>query len=449
MAMETQDQELVVKAIWRDASTWTALWVGVYLAVLPMANTIALRNVALVALLMLTAWRFSSIRREVRLGPFVVLWALYLVVFPFTADDHHTAWISLGGQWGRGLLAMLAGAGAAVILRGRRTGDVFYIGLVSAAPLLVHLALFSYRAAETHAVPWGYWGRETHHADLGYAAGHVVVLMTACLLAGDGRYWRWAIGLIAAALFSTVLAQSRAGLAFAVLGGACVFGVFYLRNAPPIKLPVLVLVLVSVGGLAGLAMKGDVRWHTLSAKLSAGLLGDAIQIECQGTASIEADILSEYGTGATASQLIDAVRDGDGARVVLLRAGLELALKNPMGSDGSRQAFQNLLRQECPSPAIVMAHAHNGWIDTMLAIGMAGAALYLAVLLHFGRRGYVLIKRDGCRNQWALVLMVLSAFWIVRGFTDSVFRDHMLEMQGFVLAFALVASQNFADRSNE
>jgi O-antigen ligase len=447
--METQDQELVVKAIWRDAATWTALWLGVYLAVLPMANTIALRNVALVALLMLAALRFSSIRRELRLGPFIVLWALYLLVFPLIADDHHTAWVSLGGQWGRGLLAMLAGAGAAVALRDRRTGDVFYLGLVSAVPLLVHLLLFVYRSAETHTVPWGYWGRETHHADLGYAAGHVVVLMSVSLLAGDGRYRRWAIGFVAAALFSTVLAQSRAGLAFAVLGGACVFGVFYLRNAPRIKLPVLALVLVAVGGLAGLAMKEDVRWHTLAAKLSAGLLGDAIQIECQGTASIEADILLEYGAGATASQLIDAVRDGDGARVVLLRAGLELALKNPMGSDGSRQAFKNLLRQECPSPAIVMAHAHNGWIDTMLAIGIAGAALYLAVLLHFGWRGYVAIQRDGCNNQWALVLLVLSAFWIVRGFTDSVFRDHMLEMQGFVLAFALVAAQKYAGQPTE
>jgi hypothetical protein len=449
MAVEAKDQEPVVKVIWNEPVTWTALLVGLYVAVLPMANTIALRHVALLALLLVAAWQLNEMKRDAQPGLFISLWAVYLVIFPFVADDHHTAWVSLGGQWGLGLLAMVAGAGAAVMLRDRRTGDVFYLGLVSSVPLLVHLVLFSYRAAETHAVPWGYWGRETHHADLGYAAGHVVVLMTVSLLAGERNLRLWSIGLIGVALLSTVLAQSRAGLAFAVLGGVGVFAVIYMRNGLRIRLPVLVVAIVAVGGLAGLAIKEDVRWQTLSAKLSVGLLGNAIQIECQGTSSIEAQILAEHGAGVAASQLIDAVRDGDGARVVLLRAGLELAIKNPLGSDGSRQAFKNLLRQECPNPAIVMAHSHNGWIDTMLAIGIAGAALYLAVLLHLGRCGYTAIKRDGCTNQWALVLLVLSAFWIVRGFTDSVFRDHMLEMQGFVLAFALVRSQNYARNQTE
>jgi O-antigen ligase len=204
------------------------------------------------------------------------------------------------------------------------------------------------------------------------------------------------------------------------------------------------MLIVVVGSLAGLAFKEDARWHTLSDKLAAGMLGDAIQIECEGTASIEAKILDSHGADVSSTQLIDAVRDGDGARVVLLRAGLQLALKHPWGSDGSRQAFKTLLREECLHPALVMAHAHNGWIDTMLAIGVTGAALYLGVLLELCRRACVSLKKDGIENQWALVLLTLSVFWIIRGFTDSVFRDHMLEMQGFVLTFALVASSNYA-----
>jgi O-antigen ligase len=135
------------------------------------------------------------------------------------------------------------------------------------------------------------------------------------------------------------------------------------------------------------------------------------------------------------------VRYGDGSRMVVLRAGLELAWAHPLGGDGSRQAFQKLLRQECPNPVISMAHAHNGWIDTMLAIGIPGAALYMWVLLSFLRSGYAALKRDGLANPWALVLLSLSVFWIVRGFTDSVFRDHMFEMQGFMLSFALIASR--------
>ena len=41
-------------------------------------------------------------------------------------------------------------------------------------------------------------------------------------------------------------------------------------------------------------------------------------------------------------------------------------------------------------------------------------------------------------SEWALVLIALSIFWMLRAWTDSVFRDHMFEMQGFVLAYALL-----------
>jgi len=86
-----------------------------------------------------------------------------------------------------------------------------------------------------------------------------------------------------------------------------------------------------------------------------------------------------------------------------------------------------------------MAHTHNGWIDTMLAIGWLGAALYLGVLLAYLRQGWACLRSDGPVRSWGLVLVALSVFWIVRGGTDSVFRDHMLEMQGFMLAFAASA----------
>jgi O-antigen ligase len=444
MVVEAKNKESGVKNIWTQSASWVGLFAAVYLAVLPMADTIALRNIALLALLICVALQWTEIRHKAHVGIFVILWAVYLLAFPLIASEHQTAWISLGGQWGRGLLAMAAGTGAAVILSGRLAGSVFFLGAISALPILVHLVLFSARAVETLSVPWGYWGRETHHADLGYAAGHVVVLMAVSLLAGDRKYRGWSIGLIVASLLSTVLAQSRAGLVFAVLGGTFVFVLFYFLHSSQVKRHVLAMLIVVVGSLAGLAFKEDARWHMLSDKLAAGMLGDAIQIECEGTASIEAKILDSHGADVSSTQLIDAVRDGDGARVVLLRAGLQLALKHPWGSDGSRQAFKTLLREECLHPALVMAHAHNGWIDTMLAIGVTGAALYLGVLLELCRRACVSLKKDGIENQWALVLLTLSVFWIIRGFTDSVFRDHMLEMQGFVLTFALVASSNYA-----
>lgn len=425
-----------------DPAVWTGVFAAIYLAVLPMAGTIALRNVALLALLVSLAWQFSNIRSELWIGLPVLLWAVYLFLFPLIAEDHLMAWQSLGDQWSRGLLAMLAGAGVAALLSRRMSSMVFFLGVVSAVPILAHLVLFAWKAWATGSIPWGYWGRETHHADLGYAAGQTVILMAAAIVATDRKFRFWAIAFIVAALLSTALARSRAGLAFSVLGLFLVFVPAYLAQASRHRRHVLAgsaVLLFVVSALTAFAVKDDSRWRDMTKQLVAGFLGNAIQIECEGTASIKSEIVSMYGAGEQSNTVINSVRDGDGARMVVLRAGIELAMKHPWGSDGSRQGFEKLLRRECQSPAISMAHAHNGWIDTLLAIGWIGAILYLWVLFYFFRQGWKSDHQQVEGYEWKLVLMAASVFWIVRGVADSVFRDHMLEMQGFVLAFALVA----------
>jgi O-antigen ligase len=180
--------------------------------------------------------------------------------------------------------------------------------------------------------------------------------------------------------------------------------------------------------------------------MTSGLLGNALQVQCLGTESVEHQIIDKYGAGAESERIIASVNNGDGSRVILFRSGVELVSKNPWGIDGSRQAYKKLLRKECPEPVIDMAHAHNGWIDTALAIGWIGAGLYLFVLINFSKIGFKNMRNsDGELNVWGVVLFSLSVFWIVRAFFDSVFRDHMFEMQGFVLAYAftmLLQSKN-------
>ncbi|MDO8249196.1 MAG: O-antigen ligase family protein [Rhodoferax sp.] len=421
---------------------WIGLFAAIYLAVLPMSGTIALRNVVLLLLSLCLAWQFLNTRPSVKWALPVVLWVIYLFFFPFIAVSSAIAVENLLGQWGRGVLAMLVGAGVAAIFCRKDIGVTFYLGLASAFSILVHLYLFGLKAWVTSSIPWGYWGRETHHADLGYTAGQAVVLLAASTIAGNRRLRPFAVALIFACFLSTALAQSRAGLAFCLIGGALVFGCAYLaraRNMPKHLLAGLVGLLLVGGGVLAVAVKEDVRWRNMTSQLVAGLDGDAIQIQCEGTSSIESRIIDQYGSGERAQQVISSVRDGDGARMVVLRAGLVLALKYPWGSDGSRQSFQKLLRQECATPAIQMAHTHNGWLDTILALGWIGATLYMGVLLYFLKQGLSYLHRQRSLNEWAIVLVALSAFWILRAFTDSVLRDHMLEMQGFFLAYASVA----------
>lgn len=441
---------------WRDALSFRSLilWIGVfgacYVAVLPMSGTIALRNIALLGLLACLTYSFLKHRPNTIWPVPVLMWAAYLLVFPLISDSPSIAIESLLGQWGRGLLAMVVGAGVGSLLYKKNYDSAFYLGLVSSIPILIHLFLFAWRTWETSSVPWGYWGRETHHADLGYAAGQAVVLLTAALAVGRPVYRPWAGALIVACLVSTAFAFSRAGFAFSVFGGLTAVSCVYATQATHQRKRIfagLVSLLIVVAAVLSIAVKEDPRWRNMTGQLLAGFSGDAIQISCEGTSSIESKIIAEYGPGEQAQRVISAVQGGDGARMVLLRAGIALAIKHPWGNDGSRQAYQKLLKSECVDPVILMAHTHNGWIDTILALGWIGAILYLIVLAYFFTLGYSALRRSSRLNEWAVVLVALSAFWIFRGFTDSVFRDHMLEMQGFVLAYAamnLIQERNSA-----
>lgn len=437
--METKNQGFVVITRWTLPELIILLATGCYLAVLPMADTIALRNLALLTLLLALTWKFPVIRPDIRWRWPVLLWAIYLLCFPLIAIDRETAISSFLGQWGKGLLAMVAGAGVAAVLVRRRWDGLFFLGLVSAVPLLVFLVLFVSRAISIGAIPWGYWGRETHHADLGYAAGHVVILMTSAWLGGQRPRRLWALGFVLLALACTVMARSRAGLVFALMGSLLVFLFSYLASSSQRQrhwLGAAILVVLLAGGALAFALKDDPRWSRMTNELKAGFLGNALTIECEGTTSIDAALANLYGE-SNQQAMAASVSYGDGSRMMVARAGLALAAQHPWGSDGSRQAFQRLLRQACAAePALKMAHTHNGWLDTLLAIGWLGAALYLGVLLAFAYTGLQGLRVAGASQPWALVLTVSAIFWLLRGFTDSVFRDHMLEMQGFLLAFS-------------
>jgi hypothetical protein len=431
--------------IWRSVSTLktAAFWIGslaaCYLAVLPMSGTIALRNVVLFALCACLVWSFLDLRPPLHWPIPLLLWATYLAFFPFISDSPIIAAHSLLGQWGRGLLAMLAGAGVAAVFIKSAQGTAFHLGLISSLPILIHLCLFVWKAWDTSSIPWGYWGRETHHADLGYAAGQSVVLLAAAMVTGSSTCRRWAVALIVACLLSTALANSRGGFLFALTGCFLVIvSVYAARSTYRRRNILLGMASLLVAGLAffSIAVKEDSRWTNMTSDLVAGLLGNAIEIECEGTSSIESTITAQYGSGEKAQSVIFSVQGGDGARVVVLRAGIALAVKHPWGSDGSKWAYQHLLREECSDPVILMAHTHNGWVDTILALGWVGGVLYLMVFSYFFIIGYNHLRRSAYLNEWAIVLVAMASFWILRGTTDSVFKDHMLEMQGFVLSYA-------------
>jgi hypothetical protein len=420
---------------------WIGLFSAIHLAVLPMASTTALSNLSLAGVLLGLIFYF---RRSDWVWPAwpLLAWAFYICLFPLISETTDIAFINLKGQWIKSLYAMLAGAGVAAVLANTNKGTALHLGMISTFILLIHLSLFGYKAWDTQSIPWKYWGIEVHHADLGYAAGQAVILLTAWIFAARGGLKALALVLILCCFTSMALAESRAGLVFGFLG-MIIVAVTNVVFGNKVRINFLLAGFLSLCfiGLIALAVsfKVDARWQKILPALEVGFLGNAIELECEGLTSIESQVKAKFGDGISGKAVMDSLRDADAQRIVLARAGLELAANHPWGLDGSRQAFQKRLRQKCPDPVLKMSHTHNGWIDTMLAIGWLGAFLYAMLLMFFFKLGVAEMKATKQVNEWALVLVALSIFWLLRGFTDSVFRDHMLQMQGFVLAFAAVA----------
>lgn len=419
-----------------------------YMAVLPISHTIALRNTLLALLLVASVWTWLYKNWATRttnrsMWPWVILcWAAYLLVFPFFSVDPPTAWTSLLHQWGKGLMAMIAGATMAWWLAKRQIGSIFTLSLAASTSILLYVLMFTWKATSTATLPWGYTGVEEHHGILGYAAGQATLLLAAVWISSRGWQRKLAFSLLLLTILSMVLIKSRGGLAFSLLAVLLIFAAS-LRQASSDQRKLIGLgfsALMVIGASAFiLASQTNSRWQGVVDRLNAGWMGNALQIHCEGTASIEKEIKEKFGKGKDAEIIQNSIIDGDGIRVIMFRSGFNLLLDHPWGLDGSRSAFQKRLLAICTDPVGNMSHSHNGWLDTSLAIGLPGALLYLLVFVYFIKTGWQDLSTHSLANPWALVLIATPLFWAMRAMADSCFRDHMLEMQGFLLAYAAVA----------
>jgi O-antigen ligase len=115
--------------------------------------------------------------------------------------------------------------------------------------------------------------------------------------------------------------------------------------------------------------------------------------------------------------------------VVWFKTGVQLALENPLGVGFNRNAYGHALQKKYGEGS---GHAHYGFLDLAIGIGIPGLLLwltFLATLFVSGLRGY-----RATRSYAALALVLVVTDYGVRMFLDSVVRDHMLEQFLFVLA---------------
>ena len=468
-----------------------------FLSVLSTSGTIGLRNVLHVAMLGMLLWCLVMARERLVLKPLVVAravpvsifaWCTFLVLFPFWAEEPAVAWANLRGQWGVMSLTWLL-AWASVVVVGRERVSLWVLTITGAVPVFLHLLLVllawvgmlrpvfygdptlgtlwlsakeivttpSLWKIDIQPFPLGFRGVEPLHFNIGHAANQSMCLAVVCMLQAktEGR-WREMCnaGLVLMACFLSVLIAGSRGSVLAGLLLMPVAAVLYVLSVRwrgggrTISLQwrhgvyggvAAIAALILLTGLFFNTVRADERWHSMWDKMALGwMMDNPSQILCEGLSeSDEALLQQRYGErGQTYVQVLkEGLVGQDGGRVLLMRAGFELALQHPMGLDGSRQAYQKRIEQTCGHPPrLAFAHAHQGWINLALALGWLGVGLFAWILLSFTRKGWGML---GAEDTWphGLALLLLSIFWLVRGMTDAIFQDHYMQMLAFTLLF--------------
>ena len=471
------------------------------IAVLPMSDTIALRNIFLVCMVLLIFVGLissSSIRHDFyqasKIIPIpVIFWITYLCVFPFWAPVPEIAWENLRGQWGESIVTWIVGFGAAVLCMGSGP-SLWKLGFASAFPLLVHLllagiayfGLFSddYYGRQSlsglcveilrwasgeispirqfHPIDNGFLGIETQPGVIGYASSMAIGIFAVCFFSAkrDNNIKEMIKASVLIVLFflSILIARTRGGLLFGgiVIGIAAIFfninyrpmrvknlGVKFSEKASPYRNFFIFAGVLLLGCIIYAGTKADPRWLTMVDKVKAGFsIADPISTLCNGLSPAEELAIRNRLVAKPPSyvqEVIEGVQGQDGGRVILMRAGIQLVLDNPIGLDGSRQSYERLMRVKCNgTPALHFANAHNSWIDLTLAVGWAGAILFLLMFLYFLR--YSLMT--ACEMEFVPILAVLgvfAAFWIIRGFFDTLYREHYLQMQALIISYLYMA----------
>jgi len=469
-----------------------------------MSHTIALRNLLLFVLLGLLLGFVASRRaqlgqlvRTARPVPWALLaWFAFLLLFPLWAVQSDVAWANLRGQWIGSMIAWVVGFGAVWIL-GPQGPGLWALALASAFPLAVHLLLTlsawagllgaafpahmspallwatltpifdsaSPPLAGVQRFPWGFQGIEPMHGNLGYAACQAIALLSVWLLLAWRNQERSKVAAaflaIALCLVSLLVAYSRGAFLFALLvmllaGLTYSFKIARKQRHPAPDHqttrwgPVLGLVMVAflVSFVAFNSISRDPRWHSMVDKAKIGLTQEnSQQLLCDGlTPEAENKIRDDYQHRGPAyvQDLIDGLK-GDGGRIILMRVGFDLVLENPRGLDGSRSAYKKLIEEKCGHvPQLGFEHAHQSWIDISLALGWLGAGIFAWVLIYFMQTGWRGIDLQSVA-PWAFALFLICGFWIVRGFGDSLYREHYLQMQAILIAYCfgrLMSSAN-------
>ena len=427
---------------------------ALFIFILPVPGTIALRYSLMLVLLCLTIVSLRKTGPEGdnqlanRAKPLVLGLALITAWFVFqaTAISEETAWAlkELANQWLPAILVACFGMAMVRVLARAGWNRSQILGLVALCMLVQVIASFvvviPIYAAEG-AFPQGKTWFTAGKLEISYWNNLLLTLLAVDALSRwlyQKSITRLPIGLVAAGIiliFTSNLAfGARAGLigsGILIVSLAVLVLLHERSRLGPFRVAAFILsstLLVVI--LAEMSYRSDPRWASFeeTAEIAWTQKGGAAWLNPDEVPL--PDLAS--GVPAEASAYY---------RLSWIRAGLQLIGDYPLGVGYGRNAFGHALRKTTETH---LGHAHSGIIDLTVGAGLPGLLLWLgllASLVFIGLRRYF-------RQQDALGLVMVFAVggFFGRMLIDSINRDHMLMLYFLIIGILIAMPEESVDR---
>lgn len=417
---------------------WTVFILsGIALAVWCLPYVPAVRYLALTSLLFLVmpiVWKNRLLLMASPISKLAIIWIFYLAVWPFFSEKQDTAIQSWLDEWGIASFTLITGAGAGWVLSTIKKQRYIYLCLawLSLTPCLLQLfmaselwlsLLIAKQFQSLPSLPGNYWGIQPHHIDLGHSALTALFFSMASLSSPKPHKaeWKFIILIFSIGITSEIIASSRASIIFSCLTFmGIIVATFSIKEMKAKNiLKIFFVFFISTLFIFSIVAHRDGRWSGIFHALDAGLHIEKPELTC---------LKDEGGFSPEVESL-----QGDFIRSAVLSVGMQELFKHPFGYDGSRSSFHQLADEYCPSGYSPLAHTHNGWLDMGISIGIPGIIIWLSLLISGLYIGWKHRTTSAGRGLWLCSLIIIT-----RAIVDSTFRDHVLEMWGFI--FMLFAS---------
>jgi len=137
------------------------------------------------------------------------------------------------------------------------------------------------------------------------------------------------------------------------------------------------------------------------------------------------------------------------ARMAMATNGIRMIIDKPLGVGFGRNAYGHEMKRKYGdkiSGNLNRGHSHSGLIDWTIGTGIPGLLLWLwfviYILVYAAKEGFGKEK-----NPYAVALFLITMSMLYRSAVDGTLRDHMLQMNMFLIAF-LFAKISFSKTSS-